>query len=454
MLNRYLKARSFSTLLLASLIVASPCTLTVARAQERAAVVEKPNEKTVSDAYTYLLGRLLVVRQEKTDSSAPGFEWNAIKYNPLGSADFVNPNFDVAYLEAWIATDDHSGALLEIPEVKGRYYTAQILDEWGEVIVNINDRTTPSKPYGKFALVKPGSDVAIPPDAARIELHSSKAKLLARVELKGDSNGAIALQKRFRLTPLGKASVSPAPSVPAFDNAKLLGADAFDNAEAVMASALDVSPVAAQMQQQVRYVASYVASSQAARAEIDSLLRTKVVPDFIQNALTKSGPVHNHWVGGAQTGNYGSNYQLRTVANYAGIWANTTDEVIYFVASSDANDKPLDGSKSYVLHFPANALPSSAVDGYWSVILVGVPDYRVVPNSLNRFNFNSYSHLTTESDGSLKIGVGPKPVKGVPETNWLPSAPGKRFSLTFRTYIPKDVVKQGKWAPPPPTEVR
>lgn len=90
---------------------------------------------------------------------------------------------------------------------------------------------------------------------------------------------------------------------------------------------------------------------------------------------------------------------------------------------------------------------------YWSVILVGVPDYRVVPNSLNRFNFNSYSRLTKEPDGSLKIAIGPNPVKGVPETNWLPSAPGKCVSLTFRAYVPKDIVKQGQWAPPAVTGV-
>jgi hypothetical protein len=89
------------------------------------------------------------------DRRGAGFAYNEIKYNPLGSADFVNPNFDVAYFEAWLAVDDRSPVLLEIPEIKDRYYTAQILDEWGEVIVNINERTFPSKPYGKFALVKP-----------------------------------------------------------------------------------------------------------------------------------------------------------------------------------------------------------------------------------------------------------------------------------------------------------
>ena len=116
----------------------------------------KPDEKTVSDAYTYLLGRTLVIRQEHTDRRGAGFAYNTIKYNPLGSADFVNPNFDVAYFEAWFAVDDRTPVLLEIPEIEDRYYTAQILDEWGEVIVNINERTFPSKPYGKFALVKPG----------------------------------------------------------------------------------------------------------------------------------------------------------------------------------------------------------------------------------------------------------------------------------------------------------
>jgi hypothetical protein len=87
------------------------------------------------------------------------------------------------------------------------------------------------------------------------------------------------------------------------------------------------------------------------------------------------------------------------------------------------------------------------VEAYWSVILVSVPDYRVVDNPLKRFNLNNHSPLQKESDGSLKIAVGPKPVAGVPESNWLPSPDGKPFTLTFRTYVPKDIVAR-EWAPP------
>jgi hypothetical protein len=50
--------------------------------------------------------------------------------------------------------------------------------------------------------------------------------------------------------------------------------------------------------------------------------------------------------------------------------------------------KALNGSDSYVIHFPADQLPQSAVDAYRSVILVGLPDYRVVDNPHKCYNFN------------------------------------------------------------------
>ncbi len=407
----------------------------------------KPDEKTLSDAYTYLLGRVLVIRQEHMDRRGDGFAYNAIKYNPLGSADFVNPNFDVAYFEAWLAADDRTPVLLEIPEIKGRYYTAQILDEWGEVIANINERTFPSKPYGKFALVTPGFRGSIPVDAARIELHGSKAKMLGRVEIKGDPDGAVRLQHQFKATALGTPLIAPPPAITMFDNTELIGVDIFDDVDARLSSALDVAPNAAEMQQKVRAVAAYVASGKEARAAIDVQLRP-IISQFKEAALTKTAPYVNHWLCANTGGNYGANYRLRTAANYAGIWANTPSEVVYFAGTRDANGQPLNGSNSYVMHFPADKLPGSVADGYWSVILVGVPDYRVVPNALKRYNFNNHSPLQMEADGSLKIAIGPKPISGIPESNWLPSAEGKPFSLTFRAYVPKVAAQKCQWTPP------
>ncbi len=184
----------------------------------------------------------LVVRQERHDLAEAGVTYNAIKYNPLASADFVNPNFDVAYLEAWIAVDDRTPTLLEVPAITGRYYTAQLLDEWGEVIVNINERTFPSRPSGTSALLAPGSQAGVPQDAGVIFLHSNKAKMLARVELKDDPDGAVALQQQFRLRSTGTPAIAEPPAMADFDNQDLLGVELFDALAATLASALDVAP--------------------------------------------------------------------------------------------------------------------------------------------------------------------------------------------------------------------
>jgi hypothetical protein len=65
--------------------------------------------------------------------------------------------------------------------------------------------------------------------------------------------------------------------MPMFNNTDLIGVEIFDAADATLASALDVAPNAAAMQQKVRAVAAYVASSQEARAAVDTHLK-KVVP--------------------------------------------------------------------------------------------------------------------------------------------------------------------------------
>jgi len=437
-----------------ALLLSSTLALAVGLNGFASAATAEPDDKTIGDAYVYLLGRVLVIRQEIIDRAGKDFAYNQITYNPLGTADFANPNFDVAYLEAWFAVDDRTAVILEVPEITDRYYTAQILDEWAEVIVNINERTLPSKPFGKFALVAPGWQGSLPSDVTRIDLHSYKAKMLGRVELKGEPDRAVALQKAFKATPLGVPVIAPPPFIQPFGNEKLPLSDLFDDVDARLNSALEVSPIAAQMQQQVRAVAAYIASSSEARARADKLIREKVIPEFLEYTFTKASPYKNHWLVANAGGNFGDNFWGRTAANYAGIWTNRPSEVIYLVATTDGDGKSLDGSKEYVIHFPADDLPSAVVDSYWSIILVGVPDYRVIPNEFKRYNFNSYSGLKFEADGSLRIAIGPKPVKGVPESNWLPSADGKAFSLTFRTYIPKEVVRRGEWAPPPVTLVR
>ena len=406
------------------------------------------DEQDLADAYVYLLGRAIVIRQEQTDLREPGVGYNKIKYNPVGKADFVNPNLDVAYLEAWVAVDADTPAILEIPKIEGRYYVAQILDEWGEVITNVNQRNYPNHPYGKFALVAPGSRAAIPAGSVRIEMHSSKAKLLGRVELQGDNAGAAALQTQFKLASSGKPDIEVSAPPLDFNNKDLAGVEIFDHADTIIDSALDISPIAPQMQARARHY-QQIAQDPARRVELKRLIRDKVVPEFLNYAVTKSGHFKNNWLATIGTGIYGSDYRKRTAANLVGLWANTNEEVVYFVVTKDADGQPLNGDHAYVLKFSADQRPEAMVNAYWSVILVDVPDYRVVPNPMDRFNFNSYSGLKSAPDGSLSLlFANAADASLAPESNWLPAAKGKGFSLTLRMYVPKQPVQNGEWFPP------
>lgn len=408
---------------------------------------QNPDDTTIADAYLYLLGRALVDRQEKTDMAEAGVDYNVIKYNAVGAADFVNPNLDVAYLEAWIAVDDQSVVLLEIPRIEARYYTVQICDEWGNVVTNINERDYPLNPHGTYAFVTADTAAAIPQGAVPIVLPSRKAKMLARVELQTDVEGAVALQRQFRMSTRGEPRVSAPSSLPVFDNRSLVGIEIFDHAEELLSAALDPIPVAPQMQAKVRAVAR-AASDPTLRDALDAKIRDTIVPRFLRFAVTEAGSFRNNWLGVLVGGIYGDDYRIRTAANLVGIWANTTHEVIYFVATTDADGQPLDGSSTYVIAFDEANNPDAVVNGYWSVILVDLPDYRVVPNAIDRFNFNSYSALERGGDGGLSLFIAPAESDAFPSANWLPSADGKPFSLTFRTYVPKEVVKAGDWFPP------
>ncbi|MEM5454841.1 DUF1214 domain-containing protein [Paraburkholderia phytofirmans] len=412
-----------------------------------------PTDEQIVAAWNYLYGRYLVLQQENYDINVEKAGYNKIKYNPLGSAQFVNPNLDVAYLEAWLAADPDHAVILNVPKVTGRYYTAQLLDGWGEVITNINERTNPDHPYGKFALVIKGTNPPVPADAVKIELPSAKAKLLARVELKGSPETAVKLQHQFTVVASPDTKIDAPFPVPSFTPAAPIGAEIFDHVSEALATYPDAMPKAAEFQASAINVANYAKSNDAARKRVNEVVKAKAVPGFLQHAKG-FGTQKGGWSVTYVAGKFGNDYVARDIVNYGGLWANVISEAIYFVGLNDSNNHPLDGSKTYEIRFPKGERPDAHVNGFWSVTLYSVPDYRVVPNALHRYNLNNVSHLKANSDGSTSIWLAPVRPKNVPQDNWLPTPDGKGFSLNFRTYVPKDEVQQGQWFPAPIVNVK
>ena len=413
-----------------------------------ARATEPVNEQTVTDAYIYLLSRYLVIRQERIDQEVTKAGYNTIKYNPLGKADFVNPNMDVAYLEAWLAVDEKTPALLTVPKITGRYYTVEIIDEWGNILININPRETPKTPYGNFACLLKGAHPPLPKGATPIELPSKKAKLLARIALQMTPNEAVKLQSEFKLHPLGKPNIAPPLALPVFTNSKLIGVEIFDNVDKVLASAADTMPGAPQLQDKVRTVAAAVASGPDERKRVSAILKTKSIPTFF-DMTRRFGTQKGGWSVAYTAGDYGDHFDLRTIGNYVGIWANTAKEVIYFSGNKDANGYGLSGNHSYTIRFPKEQLPANFVNAFWSLTVLTLPDYRVVPNRLKRYSINSFMKFQYEPDGSLLLTLAPEQPPGVPDTNWLPNQKGRDITLALRLYVPKEPVLNGTWFAPP-----
>lgn len=407
-----------------------------------------PTDQDIIDAYTYLYARYLVLQQENHDINIEKVGYNKIKYNPLGSAQFVNPNLDVAYLEAWIAVDAAHAVVLNVPKIEGRYYTAQLLDGWGQVITNINERNYPKTPYGKFALVLKGTNPTIPAGAVKIELPSEKVKMLARVELKGTSAIAQKLQQQFTFDVPPGIKIAPLIKIPEFTPKAPIGGEIFDNVEEVLNSYPDAMPKAKEYQAKAIAVANYAKTDAKIKSHIDEVVKTKAIPAFLAGAKG-FGTQKGGWSVTYVAGNFGDDIMARDIINYGGLWANTIDEAIYFIGLTDSNKQPLSGDKVYEIKFPKGQLPDSAVNAFWSVTLYSVPDYRVVDNKLKRYNLNNVSGLKTNPDGSLSIWLASSLPKNAIESNWLPTPSGKGFSLNLRMYVSKKEVLDGKWFPAP-----
>jgi len=413
----------------------------------------------LTDAWVYLFGRFLVIRQEHVDLAEDGAAYNAIKHNPpvLSGAEagvaptFVNPNLDVVYSEAWIGVDAETPALLVVPEVPaGTYSTAQIVDEWAEITYNINPRTMPDHPHGTFALCLAGSGPVIPDGAVRLDLPSAKAKLLARVQMGADADAAVALQHGFSVRSCGSPRIEPAVPAPAFTNTAPPAAAMF--AQPALDQALappDRSGHGDAFRPRLDRIAAFVAADPANAQRIDELVRTSVYPAFMKLLLTDLAEVGRGWRTTGNRSGFSADYRFRTVANFAGIWWNSASEVIYYALQADETGHPPTGDHTYAIRFGPGQSPGEHVDGYWSMTLYSHPDVRLVPNPIGVYSIGYRTELVHDADGGFTVHIAAKQPDGTPQSNWLPSTPqGEPWSIVLRLYLPRDDVLAGEWSPP------
>ncbi|MNS75596.1 hypothetical protein D3C72_1091190 [compost metagenome] len=236
-----------------------------------------------------------------------------------------------------------------------------------------------------------------------------------------------------------------------FTNGKLIASDAFlrPMVDQVMTSAPDRMSSTRDLQNKVKAVAYYISQSPENKEHIEEIIRDKSIPEF-ERYLTTFGKQKGGWSTTAQyVDGFGTDYWFRTATTYGGIWWNVSREVAYFIGNKDAHGELLTGDNTYLVRFKKNELPQDAVKSFWSLTALSVPEYTVIPNSMNRYKLSSTSKLSYGSDGSLTLAFGAKPKTNVPLTNWIPGpADGKRFSMNLRMYSPKIQVLKSQWFAP------
>jgi hypothetical protein len=403
-------------------------------------------DQDITDAYIYLLGRMLVVRQEQRDLGSE-FKWNQVIHREPGDLSRANPNLDVAYSEAWIAVDPSSCTLVTVPSIKDRYYTIQTLNGWGETTANINERTFPEHPAGQFALCLKGANVLLESSVQRVDLPSRKSRVLMRIELGADPAQAVKLQRKITLIATGTPEIDPTFDQPDFSDDNLPGVEAFDRAEALLASELDINPGMEGVQAKLREVA-VAAADPKQRTHVEQVIREQSIPRFHAD-VAKLGTAGNGWDRLSTMGNYGSDYVTRSALDYAGIWANNSGEVVFFKTNGDGEGAPLDGGNAYTMTFPKDQLPGSLARYFWSVTAVDSGNFQVIENPLKRYRLNNQSKFKLNEDGSLTLVFATKRPSGVPKNNWLPTPAGENYDLTFRFYGPGQAITAGEYFPPP-----
>ncbi len=454
--------------------------LFAALALGRPAVAEPPSAPASEwrEEYAYTLGvqayvfgfpwiylptlRWLWVTQPPASPNTPSMPlnqfWHARELMDARFRQGGSTNNDTLYSAAWVDLAKEP-MILSVPAIPDRYYTVQLASVDSDNFAYVGTRTTGTK-AGSYAIVGPVWKGTLPAGVRVLPPSRTPAALVvARTLVDGpaDLPAARAIQDQYRLTPLhlwGKAgAVAPenrdvwAPFDPKNDPLaewKTMNRAMTENApEARHADLLAL----------FRTIGIGPGQDVAGMDEGTKrgLVRAAKEGRRLLNEVNASGPGKrvNGWRYPMPThgraGVYDDFLMRASLQCLAGIVANDPEEAVYLNTALDAEGRPLEGGKDYVLRFGPDQLPP--VNAFWS--LTPYQDYNLVANPIDRFSIGDRTPgLRRDADGGLTIYVQSESPAGDTRANWLPSPSQGPFMLILRAYLPEPEIIEQRWQPP------
>ncbi|MFZ6745800.1 DUF1254 domain-containing protein [Undibacterium sp. JH2W] len=422
-------------------------------------------------AEAYVFGYPLVMmeltRQTAAQSIGPENHLRRVRQFPDASfRDVVRPNVDTLYTTAFI--DMQQGPwVFEMPANQQRYEVMPFMDAWTNVFaapgsrMNSKNSKGDSKVGSKYLLVAANWQGQVPPGLQVLRAPTQIVWLIGRTQTNGAADFALvhALQDSLQLRSLAdwQANKPEAPPVwlpqpekalpPIVQMRQMDVMHFFSHLSKLMQ---DNPPATADapMLEKMRHIGIIpgVAPDWSWLDEKCIALGRRLADWKIAQELKKPRDAINGWVTPpANLGNYGTDYNIRSVVAMIGLGANLPADAIYPSASVDSQNRPLDGSKRYQLHFPPDQLPPARA--FWSVTAYGANDF-LIDNSIQRHAIGSRDALAMNEDGSLDLYIQAFAPPDKWQTNWLPVKQGQGFVLNARLYWPMPAALEGRWHMP------
>jgi hypothetical protein len=422
----------------------------------------------VAEAYLYaypMLYNYKTLFQQTADPSFPGYigGLNRFRHYSRGFTpadnDIVTPSNDTPYSWAWLDLRAEP-MVVSVPAASDRYYVLQWFDLYTHNFAYIGSRATGTE-AGDYLFAGPDWQGETPKGIKKVFRSETQfIGTLTRTSWSGpeDRDGLVAIQQQYRIRPLseytGAKPPAPAPvyQFPAWDEARASSSGFIDYLNFV----LQFSPP--------------VASEKAA---MDRFAKIGIGPGRSFNAAALDPATREAIKAGVKDGNdqlqatiakttssvdlfgtrefLGTDYVMRRALGAAmGLYGNSKEEAYYTAYAVDSAKQALDGSKSYILHFAKDQVPT--VKFFWSMTMYDLPGRQLVANPISRYAIGSRTPgLKTNADGSVDIYLQAKSPGADKEANWLPSPSKGPFYMILRMYGPEGKLIAGGWQAPQPT---
>jgi hypothetical protein len=382
----------------------------------------------------------------------------------------TTPNADTLYSSAWLDLSVEP-VFLTVPDMGGRYYSFAFMSLFTDNFACVSRRLDGNRPRPRM-IVGPSWKGVADHDVELVRAPTNSVWLLGRILVDGppDQETVWTLQSRTLLespdmrnerrileTQELMRQRSMPPPEPVADWPPINPTDPFDLFEVGM-RALGESPLTehdkavledfAPLRLRPGYKLDLRAFSESEREAIRRGIAG--ARDEIRKPA-RFGTTVNGWrFPQRNLGNFGDDYLYRAVIALTALAALEVAEATYLMCSSDAEGRPLDGSRRYVLRFPAGQLPSARA--FWSLSMYELtPEGRAffTDNPISRYAIGDRTRsMTHGADGSLDILIQhDRPAEGQ-EANWLP-APAGPMRLVLRAYEPDQALIDGSYRIPP-----